>query len=99
VLAISRLPWAKFSRELHRFAHGYITCLASLSSPALLPCMGQVVPLGAVCQARALHYKIYLVDGIWAGRPRKALLGRLGWERCPGTKALGQVGSHSGSPC
>jgi hypothetical protein len=54
VLAISRLPWAKFSRELHRFAHGYITCLASLSSPALLPCMGQVVPPGAVCQARAL---------------------------------------------
>jgi hypothetical protein len=35
----------------------------------------------------------------WAGRPRKAVLGKLGWERCPGTKALGQVGSHPGSPC
>jgi hypothetical protein len=28
----------------------------------------------------------------WAERPRKAVLGRLGWERCPGTKAVAQLG-------
>jgi hypothetical protein len=28
----------------------------------------------------------------------KAVLSKLGLERCPGTEALGQAGSHSGSP-
>jgi hypothetical protein len=33
-----------------------------------------------------------------AGRPRKAVLGRLGWESCPGTKATVWAGEAESCP-
>jgi hypothetical protein len=48
---------------------------------------------GVQAWRQGLGGKGVLESCVRAGRPRKAVLGRLAWERCPGTKAvLGRLG-------
>ena len=67
----------------------------SPDNPSSEPCLGKV------SWDESCHKA---VQASWAGKgvpgrnlqsgpgSRKAVLGGLGWERCPGTKALGQTG-------